>query len=301
MKYILFALFCLTSCLCIAQENLKLVVSGPSGNKTILDTNVILEPGSFNREVPLPQDVSKTATPVPDDLKDLVWNKWDTDNFIILSIDKNQGNHIKNNIEQIKTWLITRWGLPDLKFQGETKIVCVTNKSLLKRIFRLDEPKYNIQKNEDGSIKSCAVWFSLEDLENMPLKELSKLCIDQVESHYNKKFPVFCKNGMNFLNQDLRQIKNSILENPIDKISIKEIFDDKSNKEIESGVVCLLLRKEFGENNFLNYLMSKDIGYFGFKDNEKIEETTNRYYKNLFEDLKNKKVPDDYLKINKRR
>jgi hypothetical protein len=249
-------------------------------------------------------DAQQTVTPVPDDLKDLVWNKWDTENFIILSIDKNQGLFLRDNIEDIKTRLITRWGYPDVNFQGQTKIVCVSNKNLLKRIFKLDNPRCEVKKDDKGQIESCSLWFSLEDIsKDMAADELMAICIDQVENHYNKKFPLFCKRGMSFLSKNLDQIKNDILKSSMKEISVKEILNTKDhNNEFDtrSAVLCLLLRKEFGQNNYVNYMLTKDLKFFGLQENEKFDEIANRYYRNFIEDLKNNKVPDHYLKINGR-
>ena len=246
----------------------------------------------------------QTVAPVPDDLKNLVWNKWDTDNFIILSIDENQGLYLKDNIEKIKTRLITRWGYPDINFQGQTKIICVSNKNLLKRIFKLENPRCEVKKDDKGQIESCSLWFSLEDIsKDMATDELMTVCMDQVETQYNKKFPLFCKRGMSFLSKNLDQIKNDMLRDPIKEISVKEILNAKDyNNEFDtrSAVLCLLLRKEFGQNNYVNYMLTKDLKFFSLQENEKFDEIVNRYYRNFIEDLKNNQVPDHYLKINGR-
>ena len=47
-------------------------------------------------------DLPGIKTAIPEDIKDLVWNKWETPNFIILSIDEDQGRYLAENIESIK-------------------------------------------------------------------------------------------------------------------------------------------------------------------------------------------------------
>jgi hypothetical protein len=249
--------------------------------------------------VPFPdqsRSVQKTKAEVPDDLKGLVWNKWSTKNFIIISIDKSQGVYLKNNIEKVKTWLVTRWGLDDFDFSGDCKIVCVSNKNLLKRIFKLDNPKFEVRKNND-KIELCAIWFSLEDYQkDMPLFELMKICLAQKET-YSKNDLSFCNDGICFLSQNFEVIKQTILENENSLSKIE--FGDKMN-EVQSGVVCLLMRKEYGQENFLKYLVDKNLSCYGFDDQTKFASVLSRYCKNLIEDLKNNKTPKDYIKINRR-
>jgi hypothetical protein len=245
------------------------------------------------------------ATPeISEDLKGLVWNKWDTENFIILSIDKNQGLQIKNNIENAKTLLLTKWGLPDVDFEGECKIICVSNKALLKKIFRLDESKVEIRRDQQGNIKLCVIWFYLD--EEMPLDHLSSICLAQFEQKHDK-LPYFCKKGMPLLSKSSDDIRQKLLSEENLKFSIKEFFsikEDKANSEsykVKSALLCLLLRKEFGQDNFINFLHSKSLSSFGFEDDGKFEKTVNKYYENIYNDLKENKVPDNYLEINNRR
>jgi hypothetical protein len=262
---------------------------------------------SFGQEqVPYPlQDGPKqTIIPeIPEDLKGLVWNKWSTNNFIIISIDKSQGLYLKNNLEDIKSNLIKSWGIKDINFKGECKIVCVSNDKLLKRIFRLENSKFEFRKNENGEI-NCVIWFSLENTSDLPVAEFMQLCISQLEIHNNDVFPLFCKRGMSVLSQNFEDSSSKLLGKNIEKISFKDIFSKKEQDvvdwndfDIKSSVACLLLRKEYGQDNFLNFLNSKKLEEFGIINSEKFDEIINRYYRNLIDDLKNNKTPKDYLQI----
>jgi len=259
--------------------------------------------------VPYPvENPKQTLQPeIPEDLKGLVWNKWSTKNFIIISIDKNQGLFLKNNIEKFKSQLFDSWGIKDVDFKGECKVVCVSNKKLLKRIFRLDDSKFEVRKSENGDI-SCVIWFSLEEKNNdFPIFELMQVCSTQLEAELNDSVPLFCKRGMGLLSENFESIRTRLLENNLDKISFNDISskkeqDLKNQKEmndfdVSSAVVCLLLRKEYGQDNFLNYLHTKNIGEFGINNIEKLNEIINRYYGHLMEDLKNNKTPKDYLQV----
>lgn len=249
--------------------------------------------------VPYPLETPKQAKApeIPEDLKGMVWNKWTTKNFIILSIDKDQGVYLKNNMEKIKTWLLTRWGLSDVNFDGECKIVCVSSKKLLKRIFRLDGSKFEVRKDQNGKIQTSVIWFSLEDYEkDIAMFELMNICLSQFENKYKKDLPSVCKKGMAFLSQEPEVIKHKILEEPTSEISFEKELND-----VQCGVLCLLLRKEYGQDNFIKYLSSNDFNCFGFTQKEKFNETLNRYYRNLLEDIKTNRVPNEYLKIKNRR
>ncbi len=268
-------------------------------NKIIFSFLCFFGTFSFAQEISVPSPVVaiEAAPDLPDDLKGLVWNKWDTDNFIIISIDKNQGLYLKNNLEKIKSHLLSSWGFKDFRFTGECKIVCVSDKKLLKRIFRLDSPRFEIKQNENGKT-SYAIWFSLDD-NNIPTSELMQLCLFQLENYYKHDFLLFCEKGISFLSNS-SNIKKRLLSNKLSSISFEDLL--KENKEdpdfdIKSAVVCLLMCKEYGKNNFINYLKTKNTAEFGINDTNKFNQIINRYYKNLIDDLQNNRTPEDYLTI----
>lgn len=247
--------------------------------------------------LPFPEQAKvESASPeIPEDLKGLVWNKWNTNNFIIISIDKNQGLYLKNNIEKIKTNLITRWGLDDFDFTKDCKIVCVSNNKLLNRIFKLDSPKFEVRKNKDNKIELSAIWFSLEDYKSdIPLLEIMNVCM--AEYQLNNKIPNFCNQGMCFLSQNPNLIMQKILSN---KDSLSN-FDFSQMNDVQSAVVCLLMRKEYGQDNFIRYLDNQNFSCYGFDSEEKFRITLDRYCVHLLEDLENNVTPKNYIEINRR-
>lgn len=246
-----------------------------------------------------------TTPEISEDLKGLVWNKWDTENFIVLSIDKGQGLYIKNNVEDLKTLMLDKWGLPDVNFEGECKLICVSNKDLLKKIFRLDESKVEIRRDQQGNIKLCVIWFCLENKE-IPLDHLTTICMAQFEEKHGK-LPYFCKKGIPLLNKSTQDVKQKFLSENNLKFSIKDFFSAKEDKtksesyRVQSALLCLLLRKEFGQDNFVHFLHSKSLSSFGFENDNEFEKIVNKYYENIYKDLKENKVPNNYLEINNRR
>lgn len=258
--------------------------------------------------VPYPEFSKLTSAPeIPEDLKGLVWNKWSTKNFIIISIDKNQGLFLKNNLDNIKKTLLNNWGIQDFNFKGDCKIVCVSDKKLLKRIFRLESPRFEIKENKDGEL-SCSIWFSLEDKNELPIFELMEMTMFQLENFHKKTIPLFLKRGICSLSEKSSEIAKRILNNKIQKFDLEEIKNkEKIEKEeadifdTQSTIICLLFRKEYGEENFLNYIKTNNLNEFGIKSLDKFEEIINRYYKNLIDDLEKDITPEDYLIIKNRR
>jgi hypothetical protein len=246
-----------------------------------------------------PSQVLSTEVPeVPSDLKGLVWNKWDTDNFIILSIDEQQGIFLKDNIEEIKKEVLDKWGIKNFNFSNKCKIVCTTNKKLLDRIFRISESKHEIRRDQNGAIQMSAIWFTLED-DQMPISDIANVCLE----HANLDIPYYCVKGMSVLSDSSNFKKNMLMQNfsEINKDLIYKTMEESSEIEsfdLKSAVICLMLRKEFGKDNFIQFLKTNDYNCFGYNsDLENFEEILNKYYNYLLEDMTNNEVPDEYLDI----
>ena len=61
---------------------------------------------------------------VKNEIKDPVvegkqWNRWTTKNFVICSINNDQAQYLNKNLEDLKTWIYTRWGFSDMDFNSE--------------------------------------------------------------------------------------------------------------------------------------------------------------------------------------
>jgi hypothetical protein len=73
----------------------------------------------------------------------------------------------------------------------------------------------------------------------------------------------------------------------------------------QSALMCLLLRKEFGQSKFLTFILTdnkdedvKEI--FGFSSGASFDKVVERYATNLSEDINKGKTPDSYLQITAR-
>lgn len=254
------------------------------------------------QNVPAPTEVKDLET------KDLVWNKWETKNFIILSIDKSQGLYLKNNIERIKTEVITKWGLNDFDFASDCKLVCVTNKDLLKKLFKLDNSRSEIRKDSSGKITLSVIWFYLDEDIN---SKITDICLGEIEQNSKNKIPLFCKKGISRLNQNIDNIKKDLCDKSLLKINSKDVISKKIEDlskienldlyEKQCALLCLLFRKEYGQENFLRYLNNNDLEKsFGIIKFEDLDKILAKYSENLINDLENNKVPKEYIIINRR-
>lgn len=249
------------------------------------------------------------------ELKNLIWNKFQTDNFAILSLNVQQGQYLKDNIEKMKTWVLTRWGLPDSKLSFECKVIGVPSKELMKKLFGLDESYAEIIKDDQGKIKEAVIWVVLDGKPAQTITPaLTTVCAAELG------LPLWASRGMYILNSTIPQIKQSIspLAQYVQKDNLVFLSESilnmdeekfrqvkKEERELfdrECAAFCLLLRKEFGQSNFINFLRShgsaKSLAeIYRFKDYEKLDGVFLKYMTNLSSDINNNKTPDSYLDI----
>jgi len=264
-----------------------------------------------------------SEAPTDPALKDLVWNRYTSKNFVIMSIDNAQGKWMGDNLDNIKTWCVERWGFPDFQFTKECRVFCVPNKVLFKKLFNLEESKVEVRR-KGGAIEITAMWLVLDDKPARVVpKQLSKICFAEFEQRHNVILPFFAKNGMALLNGTIPDIRTDIIylgehiqkdqsifisekmfsmtEDEYEKSSVenKRIFD------CQSVALCLLLRKEFGEAKMQGFLRmcarnnSKDVllVIYGFNSYSQFDQSYLRYMKDLYREVFTSKTPDAYLEI----
>jgi hypothetical protein len=238
------------------------------------------------------------ATTLPS--SEFVWNKWDTENFIVLSIDKSQGLSIKNKIEAIKSSFEKKCG-KKFDFSIPCKVICTPDGKLLSRFFNIDASRAEARRDSDGKIVVSAIWTEFEDIDSLS-SLVATICLE------NSNNSLCIKRGLVELEKNVNYTKSNFEE--YSKIDAKKIFLTNSPQPEESQIfnkssalICLLLRKEFGSTKFDSFMSSsqdevalKTIYGFSF---ESFSETANRYFENLSKDIKNNKVPDKYLQFNR--
>jgi hypothetical protein len=265
--------------------------------------------------------VGAQATPEIKDqeLKSLIWHKWDTRDFIILSLDDGQGKYLQNNIGHMKKWVLTRWGLPDFKFAADCRVLCVPNKILMKKLFRLDSSCAEIQK-KNGKIELSILWLVLDEspAETIP-NALTIVCLNEYQQIANVKLGFWAQRGMGVLNGTIRQIKQDFkfmygVVKQDKKMYLSSIFSvteeqwkNKTSEEQllfdrEAAIVCLFLRKEYGQTMFLKFITSPATerelkSVYGFSNIDEYNAILVRYMRYLLEDVNSNKTPDNYLQI----
>lgn len=255
------------------------------------------------------------SVPLANDLetKDLKWHKFNTQNFVVLSIDESQGKKLANNIEKVKKRSLSRWGIKEETFSAECRVFSISDKSLMKKLFQLDSSKVEIKKNQ-GKIALSIIWLTPDDIA-VPISEVCYAEINQKK--YNNKISYCLLRGMCLLNGSVDSIRSKLnyksgyiyysknlfgmTFNKWEELSIesKQLFDK------ESIILCLLLRKEFGEvklHQFLeaekNLSPEKSLKFvYGFSDYKQFDSSLMIYMKDLCSDILLGKTPDSYLEI----
>lgn len=214
----------------------------------------------------------------------MVWNKWETDNFIVLSIDFEFGRSLKSKIERIKSEFCRSWGLPDDDLPVKCKVVCVPNPSTLKKFFSLESPKFELRKDESGGVVEISIWVDEDRSSELPYL-IGSSCLQESPAFVNKGLP-------KFISLSPSEISDAILSAD-DYPSIDDLNPSIGN----SLLVCLFFRKEFGLATFSKIIGGKNPWEAcGFADRESLASSMERYSSNLKSDLKYGKTPSHYLK-----
>lgn len=226
----------------------------------------------------------------PDDYR---WYLYDSSSskFVILSLDEEQGKYLYENIENIVNEFLNKWGF-NLKFETESKIVCVPNKDLLKACFGI----------ENSFVEPNVIWLLTDNLNFKPY--IAELCLLELERQNNMQLPFWVHRGIfNVENLDIKElIKNS------SEIDSKKVFtltsedykklseNEKVKFDIDSTIISLLIKKEYGTKKFLGFISSLNLKQvLNFESNEHFDEVLNRYRKDLTNDINSGRVPESYL------
>lgn len=200
---------------------------------------------------------------------ELQWNRYTTkSNFVVLSLDDNQGKWLSENLDGLRTSFLSKWGFDDFKSTVEVRIFCVPDQNLLKKLFSIDKPR--IEKREN----LIAMWLVLSDNLSSDLSSyLQEAVLYDYELSLKKELPFWFKRGAVVLsnnaeqvNQQLKNLKNSFDEKKT--FSADRVFKmepeafDKEGQDLkdmydqQAAALCLMLRKEFGGLKLKNFLES---------------------------------------------
>jgi hypothetical protein len=264
---------------------------------------------------------STTRSPSDPILTDKAWNRWTGGEFVVLSIDNDQGKFLSQHLPQIKTWSITRWGLPEPKLSVECRIVAVPTTEIMEKLFRMRGSYTESVTDERGRLKLHVVWllFDHNPAECIP-PSLLRICLSEYEKQAGIKFDIWAIRGMSVLSQTYPQIRESMKglgtrmtgSDPVfsakglltlDREKWSRLNEQTRNLfDVQAAAMCLLLRKEFGQKNFLQFITSGSAeanvnAVFGFADYAELDKTYKRYVINLANDINTGRTPDSYLEV----
>lgn len=238
---------------------------------------------AFSEGLPIPS--SKTSP-----YQDMVWNKWETDNFIILSLDFSFGNKIRSSVEQRKDAILSRLGLDHKPLPSKCKLVCVQDGDRLKRLFSIDRPKFEIKRDREGQVEGFAIWMD-EDGVNLLDSMIAGIWLHDRPMFFREGLPIILMG-----HDAVSEVALSSETHP--SCRIFSSTERTPSTVADSVLACLFLRREFGIDVFSALLSSEDadpVSMCGFLDDESMDKTMKRYSENLKSDMKSGKTPHWYL------
>lgn len=228
------------------------------------------------------------------DVKDKVWNRWTSKNFVVCSIDDAQAKYLHENLEDVRGWVFKRWGLPDLNFSRECRLICVNDLALFKTLFGIDHSKVEVRREENGSVKMTTIFLLCEERPSQTIPApLTEVCLIEMEQQYHLKFGWWFHRGSAALNGSLSDIRRrladlrpSVVSGEPKRLGLethtttatwatptaKSLFemtekewnelDEGAKKSFDSNAMAasLFLRKEFGRNRFTELLRTTARG-----------------------------------------
>lgn len=244
-----------------------------------------------------------------EDLSKISWNRWTVDKFSIHSIDKNIGTYLYKNIKDIKKEVLVKWGLPNIEFNHEIRIFCCSSEENLQKLFNINKSSFEFKEDK----KIIFVWLILNESNLNSFKSLMmSISLIELEFKYNYSFPLWIHRGMpslcdiNKTKEHLQYMYDLNKTGRIKNLIILEQseyddLEDNSKKlfDISSSLLCLMIRKEFGQDNFQKCMLKnvKIYQQLGFKDLDSFSLKYRYYCHYLLDDYKKNILPEEYLNI----
>lgn len=245
-----------------------------------------------------------------EDTSKIAWNRWTTDKFSIHALNKDIGLYLYNNVEEIKQEVNNNWGIPSFDFEHEIRIFCCPSETTLHKLFNINKTSFEYKEDK----KVIYVWLVLNDSNLESLKSLiMSVSLIELEYHYKYTFPLWIHRGMPLLSVNSEKVKESLAfiteTNKVRKVDnlIKTDYSEygeldevsKKSFDISSSLLCLMIRKEFGQNNFHKCMLKNVdiVSYLRFKDAESFGEKYRQYCGYLRNDYLTNKINENYLII----
>lgn len=260
---------------------------------------------------------------VPKEIEGLQWNRWTSKNFVVLSTTDAYAEYLNQHLELVKTWILARWGFFDIDFSVPCKVICVDDPTLFARLFKIKETKVEVRKDSQGKIKETIIFLLANDTPSRALPApLTEVIVAEFGEKYDSKFGWWTYRGMAILNGSVGQIRRSIasinshietndylyfsqgLMETTQEEYMKLSKDDQNLYDSSAALLCLMIRKEFGQDKFHQFLkesVSSPAQAFkkvlGFKSFDDFDKRFKKYMSDLSRDVTENKTPDLYLQI----
>ena len=277
------------------------------------------------QKVVMPLEVTNEMQVAPADpsIKDLKWNRWTSNNFVVCAINDTQAQYLHEHLELVKVWVYTRWGLGDVPFSAECRVICVDNAELFQRLFKLQNSTTEIRRGPDGRIKLCVIFLLADSKPSTVVPvPLTEICLAEFNQRYTEEFGWWSYRGMALLNGSMEQIKSQFASmelGPSDSKTLLEMTKEKymtlqptekANFDRRAMVLCVMIRKEFGQDEYL-WMLKKTANHgnpeaalkeiCGFKGYPDFDLTFSRYMTDLCRDVNSGKTPVSYLQIREKK
>jgi hypothetical protein len=242
-----------------------------------------------------------TVDPVrkaPPGLEGLVWNKWDTDHFSVISLDESAGRALKSEIESTRRDVFLRWGLRESE-SFFCKLVCVPDAEMLRKLFGLQEPRCEVRKSASGGDDCVAIWIDSGRIDLLP-SLVAEADISWAGG------PLFLQRGVSVLERSPTSIKSVISaasELPLAAVTNSSKSSEAFKKDLgafdaASASLCLLIRREYGRIAFGKASENENTPLYlrmRFGSQADFDKTFARYRANLLKDIGSGTTPDEYL------
>lgn len=277
------------------------------------------------KNVELPKEVKEESSNIPKELEGKVWNRWTSENFVVLSVNDTYAQYLHKNIESMKTWALERWGFPDVVFSRKCKIICVDDPKLYEMMFKMNHSSAVTERNKRGLIEENTIFM----LANRPPSEtipsvLTAICLREFAQQYDTELDFWTIRGICLLNSPLNEIKRRIVTSKTSvaekksKGFAKSLFEMEGKRYGEMShknkklcddctmMLVLMLRQEFGQNKF-HWLIKRasDTGpeqaiktTLGFSGYDEFDKSYKAFIFDLIKMTIREKVPDSYFMIN---
>lgn len=245
---------------------------------------------------------------------DLHWYRRNTPNFEILSLNDHYGAQVAAQIESLKSWTLTRWGLPDIPYRKPCQILCVPDVTTLRKAFRITQP----YAESTGTFAACWVVTDQTMMHSLPIF-LTEIGLSAYESQHQVRIGYWARRGMSILSGNSAHVKTLLapiaphiaanrrifFSEPLFTLKKESVVRSSEENmtlfDREAAILCLMLRREFGQRRFLILLVDSSPNSLyaatGYRGYSQFDSAFKRYLFYSARDMASNNMPDSYFNI----